>query len=397
MLIITALTSCSSRYQSNPDIDRCSHFFANEPLKYKSDPFVCVNQHELTSYDGVDFEDHHDQALNEIHGMKIIHAHFESTVSESYAHFESTVSGSDKTRKVTYKAKKGQEYFFNKHASYTRFVDEHIEDIKYRSQTECSTTYSKCNVPYDVMNTHLMFRLPFNVHYLKDYVEKYTFEGGQEIHFVYNEQNNFLYFRYINFKNAMSDDVFFIHAEDSGFSLYKAYHDLQHQLFRKTAEKVTQKDDELEKVTQKDDVLEKVVTTFNALYEASPYQQISKATDKHSYGFNSIAFDDNIFKVYYSGNRNSKISVNEDYALLRAAEVMIEHDLAYFEILESAELKHPNFNVSKIGLTPGIQSTDTSVVLKNTLYVKGYKDHQGHENIYNASFIVKTIKERYKM
>ena len=134
-------------------------------------------------------------------------------------------------------------------------------------------------------------------------------------------------------------------------------------------------------------------------------------------GFSDIMLDENIFKVSFKGNAYTSQERATDFTLLRCAELALEHGYSYFIIVDSSE-----YSVEGSYTTPTTSTTDASVSsYGNTAYGSATTTTYGGQTyhysksrttntiicfsekpdldglIYNASFIRKSISEKYNI
>ena len=96
-------------------------------------------------------------------------------------------------------------------------------------------------------------------------------------------------------------------------------------------------------------------------------------------GYSSIKIDKNIFKVSFSGNRFTQEEEVSNYTLLRSAEITLKNHYKYFKIISK-----------------NIKSSINGD--KNTVTIKCFnKKPKTDDIIYNAIFVEKSIKEKYRL
>lgn len=134
-------------------------------------------------------------------------------------------------------------------------------------------------------------------------------------------------------------------------------------------------------------------------------------------GYQEVQLDEDVFKVSFRGNGYTKRERATDFALLRAGEVTLQNGYKYFAIIDTQ-------NYSKTGTytTPTTYRTSGNVYgYGNTAYYSGTTYATGGQTfniskprstntikcfkkkpninaqVYNAEFLVKSIKAQYKI
>jgi hypothetical protein len=144
---------------------------------------------------------------------------------------------------------------------------------------------------------------------------------------------------------------------------------------------------------------------------ATPYQPKGS-----SGGFSEIQLAPDSFVVTFAGNEHTSAEQVRDFALLRAAEVVLANNLPYFAIVDAAGLGTSNAYVapgtsytSGIATTVGNLTTYTATTTTtpaqtyNTfspglgLMVRGLKYPSEHAQAIDAALIVSTMKSKYKI
>lgn len=126
-------------------------------------------------------------------------------------------------------------------------------------------------------------------------------------------------------------------------------------------------------------------------------------------GYTETQLDENVFKVSFAGNGYTGREKASDFALLRSAEVALEHGFQYFVAIDSEQ-----YSRNSTYTTP-TQTYGTATVYGNTAYGQATtyggqtyhisKPRSSHTIIcfkekpegfaYNAAFIQKSMKEKY--
>lgn len=128
-------------------------------------------------------------------------------------------------------------------------------------------------------------------------------------------------------------------------------------------------------------------------------------------GYSETQFAENVFKVTFKGNGYIDRETVSDYAMLRSAEVALENDFRYFVIIDAQQYsKQGRYTTPTTtygsaynsgGYAQGSTTTyggQTFLISKpastNTIYcLKEKPDGFAYE----ASFIVRSIKQKYKI
>lgn len=141
-----------------------------------------------------------------------------------------------------------------------------------------------------------------------------------------------------------------------------------------------------------------------ANYSPTTYQEYA-----YRGGYSSTQLDDNIFKVVFKGNGYTSREKVEDFALLRSAEIALEHGFQYFAILDeddyvktSVHTSEPTYHTTSDGLGGATTTTSggkTTTVSKptasNTILLLREKPKTGLT--YNANFIFREIRNKYEI
>lgn len=124
-------------------------------------------------------------------------------------------------------------------------------------------------------------------------------------------------------------------------------------------------------------------------------------------GFTETQLDENVFRVTFKGNAYTDREKTADYCLLRCAELCIENGYSYFAIIDASD------STSSSSYTA--PSYGTTTFAGNTAYTNTYggqtynisRPSTSNEIVcfkgkpegfaYNAAFIVKSLKEKYKI
>jgi hypothetical protein len=144
---------------------------------------------------------------------------------------------------------------------------------------------------------------------------------------------------------------------------------------------------------------------------ATPYQARGL-----SGGFKDTQLAPDQFVVLFTGNEHTPPERVLDFALLRSAELVLQNGLTHFVILESANqsrsstyvapgTSHTTGTVQATGNFATYSSTTTSTPAQvyNTyepglgLMIRGYSYQPDQANSFDAAFIVKTMKAKYKL
>lgn len=122
-------------------------------------------------------------------------------------------------------------------------------------------------------------------------------------------------------------------------------------------------------------------------------------------GYNEMQLDENVFKVSFRGNAYVSKEKAVNYALLRAGEVTLLHGYKYFVIVDAQSYSKIGTHTSPTtyrtyGNTTyssgGGISTTSKPTTTNT--IKCFKTKPNtNAMVYNAEFLVKAIKEQYKI
>ena len=129
-------------------------------------------------------------------------------------------------------------------------------------------------------------------------------------------------------------------------------------------------------------------------------------------GYSDTQLAPNEFLVKYNGNSSTGRERTTDFWFLRCSELTLMHDFNYFQIVQ-----HKNYDAGGI-YSPPSTSISQPVTFGNTTYVvtntygggtqqssapqsegiiRCYKDKPDNIHVYDASFLMNSIKTKYKM
>lgn len=139
---------------------------------------------------------------------------------------------------------------------------------------------------------------------------------------------------------------------------------------------------------------------------STPYQK-----EGFTGGYTELQLDDNAFRITFRGNANTSRENASDFALLRSAEIALNHGYKYFVIIDAKE-----YTKQSTYTTP-ITTTGSTSLYGNTAY-GSYTTRGGQTFLtakpassntilcynekpegfsYNAEFIVRSIRDKYKL
>lgn len=134
-------------------------------------------------------------------------------------------------------------------------------------------------------------------------------------------------------------------------------------------------------------------------------------------GFSETQLDDNAFRVTFQGNAYTSREAVSDYALLRSADLAIEHGYGYFITLEAADYSiertftvpttsHTNINLRSYGnsvvgeattTTYGGQTYHFSHPRRTHIIVCFREKPQVKGLVYDARFIRASMRKKYRL
>lgn len=144
---------------------------------------------------------------------------------------------------------------------------------------------------------------------------------------------------------------------------------------------------------------------------ATPYQKTGM-----SGGYSETQLGENIFRVNFQGNGYTKSERAEDFALLRSAELSLEHGFPYFIIIDSSG----DVDYSTYTTPVTTQTTGSAYVSGNTVYGNARSHTSGGQTfnirkpsakntivcfkekpvnqpiVYEAQFIVDSLRKKYE-
>ena len=136
---------------------------------------------------------------------------------------------------------------------------------------------------------------------------------------------------------------------------------------------------------------------------------------KFDYGYRDIKLQEDMFKISYDGNSYMSKRQAEDFATLRAAEVVLDNGYAYFVILESEiELKEELRTTEAVSRTkietddPGdveIETRGRPSELQTRMYPQvtllvqcfNQEPQRASGRIYEARFVKQSIRSTYEL
>lgn len=106
---------------------------------------------------------------------------------------------------------------------------------------------------------------------------------------------------------------------------------------------------------------------------ATPYQK-----NGLSGGYSETQLSENVFKVHFRGNGYTRGERAEDFALMRSAEIAIEHGYAYFIIVDSAgDVEHSTYTTPVSSYT-----TANATAVGNTAYGNARTQYYGGQTMH---------------
>ena len=133
-------------------------------------------------------------------------------------------------------------------------------------------------------------------------------------------------------------------------------------------------------------------------------------------GFTETQLAPDVFRVSFSGNGYTSGDRVQDFALLRAAELMLANNFPYFVLIDSADQSQTGTVVvpGSSQTTGTVRSSGSHATYSSTtttnpaqvynvyrpgvgLMVRGLKSPPEQEFAFDAAFIVKTLKAKYKI
>lgn len=99
-------------------------------------------------------------------------------------------------------------------------------------------------------------------------------------------------------------------------------------------------------------------------------------------GYSETRLGEDTYSVRFQGNGYTSADKAGDYCLLRCAEIAKENGYNYFKLIRGEERVTKDFDSEK---------------QRNHNTIKLYKEKPVGEEIYEASFVIKSIKEKYKV
>jgi hypothetical protein len=145
---------------------------------------------------------------------------------------------------------------------------------------------------------------------------------------------------------------------------------------------------------------------------ATPYQPTGLMG-----GYSETQLGENVFRVSFSGNGNTEPERAEDFALLRSAEVALEHGFTHFIVIAEKDqsqyetVKRPTQSVSNQTSTASgssVRTTTTTRTSGGQTYVirrpgtvnmiacfRGKPDGPGL--VFDAQFLVNSLSEKYEI
>lgn len=133
-------------------------------------------------------------------------------------------------------------------------------------------------------------------------------------------------------------------------------------------------------------------------------------------GFSETMLAPDVARIRFNGNGYTSGERAQDFALLRAAEVMLGSDLPYFAVLdEKTDTKIGTYTSPGTSTTTGTVNTygNYGTYMANSTYnpgqtyvfykpetgllVRGFKERPEDIFAFDAAFIVRTIKAKYKI
>ena len=124
--------------------------------------------------------------------------------------------------------------------------------------------------------------------------------------------------------------------------------------------------------------------------------------------------DEDVFVVSFKGNRHTKKERVADFTLLRCAELTLEHEFQFFEIIQTDSLTSnekvtfPSWTITRTttkGVGKNARSIRTTKTVDGQTYtffkssasniIACYKEEPVRKFVYNAEIIYKSITEKY--
>ena len=133
-------------------------------------------------------------------------------------------------------------------------------------------------------------------------------------------------------------------------------------------------------------------------------------------GYKSIQLDENMFRVSFNGNAYTNLTRATDFTLLRCAEICKAEGFSYFQIIESEK----GIKKTKAFMSQATETTQTSGIVnssgrfsatstttkkdaniqerpKSSNTIICYYDKPTNGISYTAEFLIKSLKEQYKI
>jgi len=142
---------------------------------------------------------------------------------------------------------------------------------------------------------------------------------------------------------------------------------------------------------------------------ATPYQP---KTSAYGYGYSESQLGENIFSVRFVGSTSDSPEVVSDYAMLRAAEVTLEHGFSHFGIAEAQDKTKissyttPVQSSTYVNPYTGYASTSTyggqtyigsaPTSIKTIICYRG-KPEDDKIVVFDAAFLKDTLRKKYEL
>lgn len=129
----------------------------------------------------------------------------------------------------------------------------------------------------------------------------------------------------------------------------------------------------------------------------------------YSGGYSQTQLAENMFEVNFKGNGYTSAEKAKDFALLRSAELTLEHGFSYFQIISAASGMRESSHTTPVqaytthhaygsntSFTGGQTTTTVKPSSSNTVLMLHDKPENG-AIAFEAAFLVQSIKTKYKL